>query len=418
MRKNVIVIGGGSSGLMAACTAAEKGASVTLLEKNPNLGKKLILTGGGRCNVTNNRPEEEIIAHIPGNGRFLHSAFNQFSQYDIMHYFTSRGIALKEEDHGRMFPVTDKARTILEAFIDELKRRNVQVQTKATVERINYENGKIVGVTLDDGTVIPADSVVLATGGKTYSRTGSTGDGYRFAKYVGHIITELYPTEAPITSSEPFITERILKGLSLRDVALSVRNKKGKTVVSHQMDMIFTHFGVSGPAALRCSMFVHQTKKRDKVDEVTMALDVFPNSSIGQVEQDLQRLIRETPDKNVKNGWKDLMPERYLLFGLEQAGIDPDQTLKSLQPKDIKEFAQFAKAFTFTANGTLPLDKAFVTGGGVSTKEVNPKTMESKLQPGLYFCGELLDYNGYTGGYNITGAFVTGHTAGMHAAVD
>ena len=149
-----------------------------------------------------------------------------------------------------------------------------------------------------------------------------------------------------------------------------------------------------------------------------MALDVFPNSSIGQVEHDLQRLIRETPDKNVKNGWKDLMPERYLLFGIEQTGIDPDQTLKSLQPKDIKAFAQFAKAFTFTANGTLPIDKAFVTGGGVSTKEVNPKTMESKLQPGLYFCGELLDYNGYTGGYNITGAFVTGHTAGMHAATD
>ena len=418
MRKNVIVIGGGSSGLMAACTAAEKGATVTLLEKNPNLGKKLILTGGGRCNVTNNRAEEEIIAHIPGNGRFLHSAFNQFNQYDIMNYFTSRGIALKEEDHGRMFPVTDRARTILEAFIDELKRRNVQVQTNVTVQRINYEDGKIIGVTLDDGTVVPADNVILATGGKTYSRTGSTGDGYRFAKYVGHTITELYPTEAPITSAEPFIVARTLKGLSLRDVALSVLNKKGKTVVSHQMDMIFTHFGVSGPAALRCSMFIHQAKKRDKVDEVMMALDVFPNSSIGQVEHDLQRLIRETPDKNVKNGWKDLMPERYLLFGIEQTGIDPDQTLKSLQPKDIKTFAQFAKAFTFTANGTLPIDKAFVTGGGVSTKEVNPKTMESKLQPGLYFCGELLDYNGYTGGYNITGAFVTGHTAGMHAATD
>ena len=260
MRKNVIVIGGGSSGLMAACTAAEKGATVTLLEKNPNLGKKLILTGGGRCNVTNNRAEEEIIAHIPGNGRFLHSAFNQFNQYDIMNYFTSRGIALKEEDHGRMFPVTDRARTILEAFIDELKRRNVQVQTNVTVQRINYEDGKIIGVTLDDGTVVPADNVILATGGKTYSRTGSTGDGYRFAKYVGHTITELYPTEAPITSAEPFIVARTLKGLSLRDVALSVLNKKGKTVVSHQMDMIFTHFGVSGPAALRCSMFIHQTK--------------------------------------------------------------------------------------------------------------------------------------------------------------
>lgn len=418
MNKKIIVIGGGSSGLMAACTAAENGASVTLLERNPSLGKKLLLTGGGRCNVTNNRPEDEIIAHIPGNGRFLHSAFNQFSQYDIMRYFTSRGVALKEEDHGRMFPVTNKSQTILEAFIDELKRRNVTVQTKATVKQINHSDGKITGVTLDDGTFYEADAVILATGGKTYSRTGSTGDGYRFAKQFGHTITELYPTESPITSDEPFIQARTLKGLSLRDVALSIQNKKGKTVISHQMDMIFTHFGVSGPAALRCSMFVHQTKKRDKTDEVTMALDVFPSESLGQLEQKLHRLTKETPDKNVKNGWKDLMPERYLLFGLEQCGINADQTLKSLQPKDIQAFARFAKSFTFKVNGTLPLDKAFVTGGGVSIKEVDPKTMASKLQPGLYFCGELLDYNGYTGGYNITGAFVTGHAAGVHAARD
>lgn len=418
MSKNVIVIGGGSSGLMAACTAAESGAHVTLLDKNPRLGRKLLLTGGGRCNVTNNREQAEIIAHIPGNGRFLHSAFYQFNQYDIMRYFTSRGIALKEEDHGRMFPTTDKARTILEAFIEELKRQNVTVKTKAVVKKINYQEGTITGVTLDSGEELPADRIVLATGGKTYSKTGSTGDGYRFGKKVGHTITELYPTEAPITSDDAFIQDRTLKGLSLRDVALSVKNKKGKTVVTHQMDMIFTHFGVSGPAALRCSMFVHQTKKRDNTDFVSMTLDIFPDLSSGQVEQKLYQFIKEAPDKNVKNGWKDLMPERYLLFGLQQYGINPEQTLKSLQPKDIQNFVKFTKEFQFSANGTLPIDKAFVTGGGISTKEVNPKTMESKLQPGLYFCGELLDYNGYTGGYNITGAFVTGHVAGSHAALD
>lgn len=416
MKKRIIVIGGGSSGLMAACAAAEAGADVTLLDQNPTLGRKLLLTGGTRCNVTNNRPEEEIIAHVPGNGRFLHSAFSQFSQYDIMAFFQERGVALKEEDHGRMFPVTNKSRTILDAFIAELKRLEVTVRTNAKVAKLLFEEGAVAGVQLEDGEILPADRIILATGGKTYPKTGSRGDGYRFAKSAGHTITELYPTEAPITSPAAFIAEKTLRGLSLRDVAMSVRNRKGKKVVEHRMDMIFTHFGVSGPAALRCSMFVHQTMKRDKSDLVTMSLDIFPDQSLGQLEQTLGQLIRQQPDKSAKNGWKDLMPERYLLFGLEQAGIDASATLKSLNAKEIQAFARFCKEFSFPADGTLALEKAFVTGGGVSLKEVNPKTMESKKTNGLYFCGELLDYNGYTGGYNITGAFVTGHTAGTHAA--
>ena len=416
MTKHVIVVGGGSSGLMAACSAAKAGATVTLLEKNTKLGKKLLITGGGRFNVTNNRPEEEIIAHIPGNGRFLYGAFSQFNQFDIMEFFTSRNVALKEEDHGRMFPVTNKSRTILEAFIEELKKYNVTVKTNVTVQEMLLKDNNIIGVRLSDGEELTCDSIILATGGKAVPRSGSTGDGYRFAKTAGHTITDLYPTEAPITSDEGFIQERTLKGLSLRDVSLKVFNKKGKQVISHQMDMIFTHFGVSGPAALRCSMFVHQTMKRDKTDQVKMALDVFPEKSKHQVIQDLQKLNKEAPNKSVKNGWKDLMPERYLVFGLEHSGIDPDTALKSLIPKEIERFADFCKEFSFMVNGTLPLEKAFVTGGGVSTKEVNPKTMESKMTKGLYFCGELLDYNGYTGGYNITGAFVTGHTAGVNAA--
>lgn len=418
MTKQIIVVGGGSSGLMAACAAAQAGAQVTLLDQNPKLGRKLLLTGGGRCNVTNNRPEEEIIAHVPGNGRFLHSAFSQFSQYDIMAFFQERGVALKEEDHGRMFPVTDKARTILETFIEELKRLKVTVRTNAKVEKLVLEGGVAAGVLLDTGETLAADRIILATGGKTYPKTGARGDGYRFAKQAGHTITELYPTEAPITSPASFIQEKTLRGLSLRDVALSVKNRKGKKVVEHRMDMIFTHFGVSGPAALRCSMFIHQTKKRDKTDLVTIALDIFPDLSLAQVERKLQELQREQGEKSAKNGWKDLMPERYLLFGLEQAGIDPSASLKTLAPRELQAFARFSKEFAFPADGTLPLEKAFVTGGGVSLKEVNPKTMESKKTRGLYFCGELLDYNGYTGGYNITGAFVTGHTAGTHAALD
>lgn len=419
MKHQVIVIGGGSSGLMAACTAAKAGAQVTLIEKNKVLGRKMLLTGGGRCNVTNNRPESEIIAHIPGNGRFLHGAFHQFSQYDIMNFFTSKGVALKEEDHGRMFPVTNKAKTILETFIEELENQKVTVRTDATVEKILFDSkNAVTGLKLSTDEEIPANRIILATGGKTYSRTGSTGDGYRFAESAGHTITELYPTEAPITSPDSFIVEKTLKGLSLRDIKMSVKNKKGKVVVSHQMDMIFTHFGVSGPAALRCSMFVHQTKKRDKTDTVQMSIDVFPEQSEQQVEQSLRKFIKNEPEKSVKNGWKDLLPERYLLFGLQRVGIDEHRPLKTLVLKEIQDFAHFCKDFPFQADGTLPLDKAFVTGGGVSTKEVNPKTMESKKAKGMYFCGELLDYNGYTGGYNITAAFVTGHTAGTHAAID
>ena len=375
MTKHVIVVGGGSSGLMAACSAAKAGATVTLLEKNTKLGKKLLITGGGRCNVTNNRPEEEIIAHIPGNGRFLYGAFSQFNQFDIMEFFTSRNVALKEEDHGRMFPVTNKSRTILEAFIEELKKYNVTVKTNVTVQEMLLKDNNIIGVRLSDGEELTCDSIILATGGKAVPRSGSTGDGYRFAKTAGHTITDLYPTEAPITSDEGFIQERTLKGLSLRDVALKVFNKKGKQVISHQMDMIFTHFGVSGPAALRCSMFVHQTMKRDKTDQVKMALDVFPEKSKHQVIQDLQKLNKEAPNKSVKNGWKDLMPERYLVFGLEHSGIDPDTALKSLIPKEIERFADFCKEFSFMVNGTLPLEKAFVTRGGLTTKEFNTKTM-------------------------------------------
>ena len=417
--RNTVIIGGGPAGLMAAIYSAKNEDKVTIIEKMNSCGKKLLITGKGRCNITNNAQMDKFMANTPTNPKFLYGVFNNFTNKDIIELLESEGVKTKVERGERVFPVSDRAQDVLEALLHILKKENVQILTNTTAKRIITDAEKnVLGVELDDGKEIKADKIILATGGKSYPVTGSTGDGYRFAKEVGHTITELYPTEAPITSPEPFIKERVLKGLSLRNVALSVLNKKGKKVTNHQMDMIFTHFGVSGPAALRCSMFIHQTKKRDKADIVTMSLDVFPEQSLGQLQQDMQKLIKEHADKSVKNGWKDLMPERYLLFGLERLGIDPNQTLKSLNPKEIQAFAEFCKSFTFQADGTHPLDKAFVTGGGVSTKEVNPKTMESKLMPGLYFCGELLDYNGYTGGYNITGAFVTGHTSGYHAAID
>ncbi|WP_349772387.1 NAD(P)/FAD-dependent oxidoreductase [Carnobacterium inhibens] len=413
---DVLVVGGGTSGMMAAISAAEHGATVAVVEKNKTLGRKLLVTGGGRCNVTNNRDKEEIIAHIPGNGRFLYSAFHQYDNYDIMDFFRSNGVALKEEDHGRMFPTTDKSRTILEALIAIMDRLEIAIYTEAPVETLLFDEGKVTGVELEDGRTLTATCVIVSTGGRAMPRTGSTGDGYKWAKKAGHTIKTLYPTEAPVLSDEAFIKDTTLQGLSLRDVALSVLNKKNKKVITHQMDMIFTHFGISGPAVLRCSMFVHQTMKRDKTDEVTMSLDALPNVSKGELTQQLQKLIKDDGDKSTKNALKGLVPERYLLFALSRAGLDENAPLKQAAPEKVTQFIEFIKDFRFTANGTLPIEKAFVTGGGINTKEVNPKTMESKFTSGLFFTGEILDYNGYTGGYNITGAFITGRIAGMHAA--
>lgn len=411
----VIVIGGGTSGMMAAIAAAEEGAKVLVIEKNKKLGRKLLVTGGGRCNVTNNRDADEIIAHIPGNGRFLYSAFHQFDNYDIINFFESNGVRLKEEDHGRMFPVTDKSKTILEALMAKMEQLNVTILTDNPVATVLYEDRAVKGVVLEDGEEIHGSAIILSTGGRAMPRTGSTGDGYKWAKKAGHTLKPLYPTEAPILSDEPFILDKTLQGLSLRDVALSVLNKKEKKVITHQMDMIFTHFGVSGPAALRCSMFVHQTMGRDKSDFVTMTLDVLPTFSSGQLNQKFQQLIKNEGDKSLKNALKGLVPERYLLFAFDRLGLLETMPLKQCTPDQIQALAEFFKDFRFTANGTQPLEKAFVTGGGINTKEINPKTMESKLAKGLYFTGEILDINGYTGGYNITAAFVTGRIAGMHA---
>lgn len=413
---DVIVVGGGTSGMMAAISAAENGAKVAVVEKNKTLGRKLLVTGGGRCNVTNNRDKEEIVAHIPGNGRFLYSAFHQYDNYDIMNFFRSNGVTLKEEDHGRMFPTTDKSRTVLEALIAIMDRLAITVYTDAPVDTVLFKDNQVQGLRLQDERELAAKSIILSTGGRAMPRTGSTGDGYKWAKKAGHSLKPLYPTEVPVLSDEPFIQDKTLQGLSLRDIALSVLNKKGKKVITHQMDMIFTHFGVSGPAVLRCSMFVHQTMQRDKTDFVTMTLDALPETSKGELTQQLQRLVKNEGEKSVKNALKGLVPERYLLFALARLGIDENSPLKQVSAELQTGLIDFLKDFRFRATGTLPIEKAFVTGGGINTKEVNPKTMESKLMQGLYFSGEILDYNGYTGGYNITGAFITGRVAGMHAA--
>ncbi|MCG7408554.1 NAD(P)/FAD-dependent oxidoreductase [Paenibacillus sp. ACRRX] len=412
----VIVIGGGPSGLMAAISAAEHGAKVLLIDKGDKLGRKLAISGGGRCNVTNNKPLDELIRHMPGNGRFLHSAFQHFNPDLIISFFERLGIALKEEDNGRMFPVSDKAKTVVDALIGEAVRLGVVLRANEPVEEVIYEDGAVRGVRLKSGSFLRADSVVIATGGKSVPHTGSTGDGYPWAEAAGHTITELYPTEVPLTSNTSFIRDRVLQGLSLRDIHIAVWNEKGKKVVEHAGDLIFTHFGLSGPAALRCSQFVVKERKRTGRETVQLTIDLKPEISANMLSQDALALWKQEPKKAVKNILKQIVPERMVALLLSMADIDESITFDHIPKQEWAHLCQLIKAFPLKASGTRSLEEAFVTGGGIHLKELDPKTMGSRLTSGLFFCGEILDIHGYTGGYNITAAFVTGYTAGMSAA--
>ncbi|MGO2638355.1 MAG: NAD(P)/FAD-dependent oxidoreductase [Enterococcus viikkiensis] len=408
---DVIVIGGGPAGMMTSITAAMNGSKVALFEKNKRLGKKLLMTGGGRCNVTNNRPVEDLITHIPGNGRFLYSTFAQFDNQDIMNFFNERGVALKEEDHGRIFPVSNKSATIVDTLKKELESLNVELHFKEPVEKIISDGTTIQGVRTAEGDY-SAKSVVITTGGITYPSTGAQGDGYRFAKSVGHHVTPLYPTESPIFLTDDFVAAKSLQGLSLQDVSLSVVDQKNKTVASHEMDLLFTHFGVSGPAALRCSSFVNQLLRTQET--VTLKLDCFPQLT----KDELLAEIKErgsASTKQLKNALTGILPERLLSFFLEKVGIS-ELTFAQTSNEQCAQLIDYCKNWSLTANKTFGLEKSFVTGGGVELKEVNPKDLASKKIPGLYFAGEVLDVNGYTGGYNITTAFCTGYVAGTNAA--
>ncbi|MEK3771680.1 NAD(P)/FAD-dependent oxidoreductase [Paenibacillus sp. FSL R5-0887] len=413
---DVIVIGGGPSGLMASVAAAEHGASVLLIDKGAKLGRKLGISGGGRCNVTNVKERDELIAHIPGNGRFLYSAFDHFNNQDIIAFFEGLGIALKEEDNGRMFPVSDKASSVVSALISKVRSLGVQIMTDSPVSRIIYNEGAVKGVQLSSGKTIACTAVIIATGGKSVPQTGSTGDGYPWAEAAGHTITELFPTEVPILSREEWIKSGELQGLSLRDVALTVWNPKGKKVISHRGDMIFTHFGLSGPIALRCSQFLRQVQRKSGTDTVEMSIDLFPDLNTQEVESMLQDKLDQEPKKAIRNSLKGLLPERLIPLLLTKADLDGDTTGYHVSKNGLLLLAGILKRMPVYVHGTRSLSEAFVTGGGVNLKEIDPKRMESKLMPGLFFCGEVLDIHGYTGGYNITAAFSTGYTAGKHAA--
>lgn len=382
---DTIVIGGGPAGMMAAISSSFYGQKTLLLEKNKKLGKKLAGTGGGRCNVTNNGNLDDLMAGIPGNGRFLYSVFSQFDNYDIINFFTENGVKLKVEDHGRVFPATDKSRTIIETLEQKMKELGATIKTQTEV--VSVKKNEDYFIIKSSEYIWSCDRLIVTTGGKSYPSTGSTGFGYEIARHFKHTITELEAAESPLLTDFP---HKDLQGISLQDVTLSY----DKHVITH--DLLFTHFGLSGPAALRLSSFV-------KGDE-TIYLDLLPQMS----KQDLADFLEENREKSLKNALKASLPERLAEFFVQ--GFP--EKVKQLTDKERNQLIRSIKALKISVTGKMSLAKSFVTKGGVSLKEINPKTLESKLVPGLHFAGEVLDINAHTGGFNITVALCTGWVAG------
>lgn len=407
MSKKVIVIGAGASGLMAAGTAAENGHDVVLVERNDKVARKVMITGKGRCNVTNNCTLiNDLIANVPTNGRFLYGAFSKFMPIDTMEFFEDMGVELKVERGNRVFPESDKAVEIVDALNTFSADAGVK-RIKGRAVALITENGAIKGVKLEDGEELYADAVIVATGGASYPLTGSTGDGYTFAEQVGHTVTKLKPSLVPLVCHEGFCMD--LQGLSLRNVEISVLDTESyKEIFKDFGEMLFTHFGVSGPLVLSASSHMKDIKPR----KYEIHIDLKPALSHEQLDKRIQRDFLENSNKNFINALDALLPKKLVPVIVKLSGIKPAVKVNQITKQMRSELVNLLKDLKVTVIGFRPIEEAIVTSGGVSVKEIDPKTMESKLVKGLYFAGEVIDVDAYTGGFNLQIAFSTGRLAG------
>ena len=414
----VIVIGGGPAGILAAISAAEENNEVILLEKNERLGKKLLITGKGRCNITSSLEMSEFINNIPGNGRFLYSVFQNYTNNDIINLLKQEGLEVKVERGNRIFPVTDKAKDVLDALVKRLKRLNVKITTNAKVNKIilNNEENKVDAVELENGEKIKANKIILATGGKSYPLTGSTGDGYKIAKQVGHNITKLQGSIIPLTSNQQVCKD--LQGLSLKNVKIKLEDSECKKVIYEDFgEMLFTHFGVSGPIILSASAHLLRYKNIEeklKQDKIKLIIDFKPALLDSELDNRVLRDFEEFKNKEFKNSLNKLLPQKLIPVVIEISEINENKKVNEITKIERQKLVNLLKNFEVTINGFRGIEEAIVTAGGIDIKQINPKTMESKLINGLYFAGEIIDVDAYTGGFNLQIAYSTGYTAGKN----
>ncbi len=401
-----IIIGGGAAGMIAAVTAADNGKSVLLIEKGEKCGRKLAITGKGRCNVTNNCTDEDFFANIPVNSRFLYSAYSRFNCQDCMDFFEACGVPLKTERGNRVFPVSDNAHDIVHALEKACRDRGVQIHKGEKVKNILVDDGIVTSVDCGD-TIYNAVSVLVATGGKSYPGTGSDGDGYRFAEKLGHTIVPLKPSLVPLVAEESYCTE--MMGLSLKNVALTlVDTAKNKNIYTEQGEMLFTHFGVSGPMVLSASSHIPKMER----GRYKILIDMKPALDYAALDKRIQRDFAEIPNRLFSNSLSKLLPAKMIPVIVKLSGIAPDKQVNSVTKQERTDLVKLLKSFPVTVKEFRPLSEAIVTSGGIKVSEISPKTMESKLVQGLFFAGEVMDVDAYTGGFNLQIAFSTGVTAG------
>lgn len=411
--KQIVVIGGGPAGMMAAITAVSRGATVKLLEKKDRVGRKLAITGKGRCNLTTSVETEYLTAGYPGKGKFLYSCFSEYSNKDVVKFFEQRGLKTKVERGNRVFPESDRASDVVNVLYDAMVKSRVEVRTSSPADDIIIEDGKVTGVKCGQG-VFKASAVVVATGGLSYPATGSTGDGYIWAEKTGHTIIEPQPGLVPLVVKETWVKQ--LQGLALKNVQASCYNARGSLINQEFGEMLFTHFGVSGPIVLTMSRDIAAYMRKTGHNGI-FKIDLKPALDNEKLDLRLQRDFTLYSRRHFDNALGDILPHKLIPIIVELSDIQPDRVCSQITRVERKRLAMLLKELTFTVSGTRPIEEAIVTAGGVDVARINPRTMESKIVKGLFFAGEVLDVDGYTGGYNLQAAFSTGYAAGKYATV-